>query len=446
MSSHTRDQKSSSTPLPQHAKEPVRGEDLANQLTNQPGTQLPSSVRGAMESRFDADFSTVRVHSDRTAAQATSALGARALTVGQHIAFEQGQYPPTSSEGQRLLAHELAHFTQQRGASGGRAAFRPDAADEREANTAADRAMQGLATQAGGRSHGGLRIQADDKKEGQDAAKANAPGNAQPPGPRITFVLRAPDDAYTRDVTDYVTNTLKEKVVEVDNLQEAADYISNYAKTNKTKVGEVRIIGHGTTTGGIKMTPKGETSRRFVSAEELEKMSADEKLRAKASEGMAQGSTVEFWGCYIGNSDTSTKAVGQIFNADVKAIDSTLRTKHDSFLRQADNAETGEDIPGQKGKWMEAKSTQEIDLRVSQGNKQLGESFNKWLVAQSQKLEANGDLPPQPDNAARITAMRDLFDRSGGKIKQLQISSGGADIGRSDKKKWLSQWKTKKKQ
>jgi Domain of unknown function (DUF4157) len=440
---HSREQKTASARESQHANQPVRGEDVANQITSMPGTELPTSVRQNMESRFDADFSNVRVHSDRHAAEAANALDARAFTIGQHIAFERDQYAPTTTEGQRLLAHELAHVMQQRGASGSRASFKRDAGDEREADRAADRAIRGLAAQAGRRSQSGLRIQADDERGDKggadDAQKAAA---QKPAGARVTFVLRAPDDAYTRDVTDYAQNTLKEKVVEVDNLQEAVEYLNNYARTNKTKVGEVRIIGHGGSTGGIRMTPKGETGRRFVSAEELEKMAADDKIKAQAAEAMAEGSTVEFWGCYVGGRETSTRAVAQIFNSDVKAIDSTLRTTHDSFRRQADHGEKGEDIPGQKGKWITAISTQEIDFRVKEGNKKLGESFNKWLIAQSKKLEANGDVPPQPDDASRITAMRDLFDRSGGKIKQLQISSGGTNIGRSDKKKWLSKWKT----
>jgi hypothetical protein len=422
----------------------VRAEEIANQLASASGTPMVASVRQQMESRFAADFSNVRVHHDDVAAAATSAFGARALTIGRHIGFNKGEYAPATSDGQRLLAHELAHVEQQRHAGAGRASLDRDANAEREARVAGDRVARGMATYPTWQPHtGSRRIQLDDEKT--KTASSHQAGAKTPAGVRVTFVLRAPDDAYTRDVTDFVTKTLNEKVIEVDNLQEAADYLSNYTKTNKTKVSEVRIIGHGSTAGGIKMTPKGETGRRFVSPQELEAMAADDKLKAKASGAMAEGATVEFWGCYIGGKETSTKAVSEIFGSDVKAIEHTLRTTHDTFARPADKGEKGEELPGRKDRFMTVVSTDEIDSRVKEGNKQLGQSFNSWLVAQAKILEAGGDLPAQPDDAARIATMRELFNRSGGKIKRLQISAGGTTVQRTDKDKWLKQWKTKKK-
>jgi Domain of unknown function (DUF4157)/Protein-glutamine gamma-glutamyltransferase len=45
------------------------------------------------------------------------AVGARAYTFGQQIAFAPGHDAPSSCEGQRLIAHELAHTLQQRGSA-----------------------------------------------------------------------------------------------------------------------------------------------------------------------------------------------------------------------------------------------------------------------------------------------------------------------------------------
>ncbi len=42
-------------------------------------------------------------------------LQARAFTTGQDIFLRQGEYQPASTEGQRLLAHELTHVVQQDG-------------------------------------------------------------------------------------------------------------------------------------------------------------------------------------------------------------------------------------------------------------------------------------------------------------------------------------------
>jgi hypothetical protein len=67
-----------------------------------------------MESRFGQDFSDVRVHTDEQAAESAEAVNARAYTVGKDVVFGAGEYEPGTSEGQRLLAHELVHVSQNR--------------------------------------------------------------------------------------------------------------------------------------------------------------------------------------------------------------------------------------------------------------------------------------------------------------------------------------------
>ena len=66
-----------------------------------------------MERGFRFDFSHVRIHADEDAARSARDLHATAYTIGQHIVFAAGQYRPSSSDGRRLLAHELAHVVQQ---------------------------------------------------------------------------------------------------------------------------------------------------------------------------------------------------------------------------------------------------------------------------------------------------------------------------------------------
>ncbi len=74
------------------------------------GQSLPADVRERMESLFRADFSAVRVHVGREAAQ----LSALAFTCGDNVFFAPQQYQPTTSQGLRLLGHELTHVVQQR--------------------------------------------------------------------------------------------------------------------------------------------------------------------------------------------------------------------------------------------------------------------------------------------------------------------------------------------
>ena len=74
---------------------------------------LEESVCSAMEAHFGHDFSRVRVHSDTQAAESARALNALAYTTGRDMVFGAGKYAPETSEGRRLLAHELAHVVQQ---------------------------------------------------------------------------------------------------------------------------------------------------------------------------------------------------------------------------------------------------------------------------------------------------------------------------------------------
>ena len=80
------------------------------------GSPLPDTTRAFFEPRFGADFSQVRLHTDSRAGETARSVNARAFTVGRDIALGTGQYAPESHQGRRLLAHELTHVVQQRGA------------------------------------------------------------------------------------------------------------------------------------------------------------------------------------------------------------------------------------------------------------------------------------------------------------------------------------------
>lgn len=119
-----------------------------HQTLASPGEALDAGARAYLEPRFGHDFSRVRVHSGADAAASAAAVGARAYTVGSHIAFGSGAYAPGTDAGRRLIAHELAHVLQQRHsspavASAGLAVGTVDDPTERHAEQAADAVMAG---------------------------------------------------------------------------------------------------------------------------------------------------------------------------------------------------------------------------------------------------------------------------------------------------------------
>ncbi|MXV49680.1 DUF4157 domain-containing protein [Pedobacter sp. HMF7647] len=77
------------------------------------GTSIDKDTRSFMESRFNTSFSDVQIHNDYQSAQLSQSLNAKAFTTGSDIYFNSGQYQSNSSEGKKLLAHELTHTIQQ---------------------------------------------------------------------------------------------------------------------------------------------------------------------------------------------------------------------------------------------------------------------------------------------------------------------------------------------
>jgi Domain of unknown function (DUF4157) len=110
-----------------------------------PGSPLPDPVRSDMEQGFGRSFSRVRIHDDPRAAASAQAIGAHAFTVGNHIAFNRGQFQPATESGRLLLAHELAHTVQQSGASHAQAPriSQPGDRHEVQADHAATAAVSG---------------------------------------------------------------------------------------------------------------------------------------------------------------------------------------------------------------------------------------------------------------------------------------------------------------
>lgn len=89
----------------------------ATRVTRRPGRPL-DAARFPAAGHLGHDFGNVRVHTDEQTARDADALGVPAFTVGRDIAFASGAWRPGSTNGDRLLAHELAHVAQQAGANG----------------------------------------------------------------------------------------------------------------------------------------------------------------------------------------------------------------------------------------------------------------------------------------------------------------------------------------
>jgi hypothetical protein len=104
------------------------------------GESLEPGLRTQFGTPLGDPLHDVRVHTDANADALARSVDARAFTTGSDLYFARGEYSPGSDEGDRLLAHELAHVVQQRGAptSGPMVVSQPGDALETEAEAAAD--------------------------------------------------------------------------------------------------------------------------------------------------------------------------------------------------------------------------------------------------------------------------------------------------------------------
>ena len=96
---------------PANSIQPSFEQSLSSSKGN--GTALPTGTQQFMESRFNADFSGVRIHTGSYAQSLSSNINAQAFAHGNDIYFNSGKYSPNTEAGGTLLAHELTHTVQQ---------------------------------------------------------------------------------------------------------------------------------------------------------------------------------------------------------------------------------------------------------------------------------------------------------------------------------------------
>lgn len=103
---------------PQSSHAAGRSDAQPQPAANDVERPVPDPVRRQMEAALGADFGNVRIHTGAEAGRRADQLGARAFTRGSDIYINEGNFDPQSPAGRKLLAHELVHVQQQRGANG----------------------------------------------------------------------------------------------------------------------------------------------------------------------------------------------------------------------------------------------------------------------------------------------------------------------------------------
>jgi hypothetical protein len=94
------------------------GGEVARMLeTRGTGQALPEAMRKQLAPMVNDTLDDVKIYTDSAANAAADRMGARAFALGRGIYFAAGEFNPSSERGYHLLAHEIAHTIQQRGAT-----------------------------------------------------------------------------------------------------------------------------------------------------------------------------------------------------------------------------------------------------------------------------------------------------------------------------------------
>jgi len=176
------------------------------------GSALPATLQRKFEDSLGADLSNVRIHDGAESATAAASVSARAYTTGQDVHFAAGQYNPSTTEGEHLLAHEVAHTVQQSGSTP-RTQFKlevstPGDHHEVEADVAADAMVNGrpASVSAGGAQLGRvvMRTPSSDLGEAAERGETVERGALQLAPPRIAGVSNVQDVAQAQRIYDEI--------------------------------------------------------------------------------------------------------------------------------------------------------------------------------------------------------------------------------------------------
>lgn len=209
------------------------------------GRALDPGVRTRMESAFGYSFAQVRVHADSHASELVSGLNARAFAIGHDVAFAAGEYRPGTLFGDALIAHELAHVTQQRGSDASEPMAKGGAeydSLERDADASAVGAMvsmwrgvsiaaKDIRTNAMPRLRSGLRLQSCGHKDPIPSTEPEISCNAQAIGTSTAECMtRTNNQPYDLDVgIHYASNYKSELKKEHQSGRWTEDYRQGYA-------------------------------------------------------------------------------------------------------------------------------------------------------------------------------------------------------------------------
>jgi hypothetical protein len=221
----------------------------------------------------------------------------------------------------------------------------------------------------------------------------------------LIFIIRRPNDPFTKDMTDYVRMTLKgHEYREVANIEDICAEATKLAAQGIT-LSKVRIVGHGQSVqGGVGMMPAKEKKWRYVQPAEVKAYMSTPECKG-LRRAMAKNAEVEFWGCYLGGVRQAGEAWADLFGKSVRSTKGAMKIRRDEFRISGKGA---------------AKSSKDVPAGART-------QFRKWLLESYRMLRASGEAPFLKTEDEQVAHMTQLFDSSAGRIRSRVVQEEGSD-------------------
>jgi len=210
--------------------------------SRKPSETVDPSFRVRMQRSLGQDPGDVRIHTGAEAQAKVEQQNAQALTRKKDIYFARDEYRPGTEEGNRLLAHELAHTIQQSG-SGEETGDRRSL--EAEADSAAASVMSGSRGRVGLRAPlGTVQLQEKGKvtvptvqKHPDEITPAPAQGAISGGGMTVSYLYSSSAGASVVSLVLQVPEGIAVVATPLTDLHEGADYrVQNAAGTKARSV------------------------------------------------------------------------------------------------------------------------------------------------------------------------------------------------------------------
>jgi hypothetical protein len=244
--------------------------------------------------------------------------------------------------------------------------------------------------------------------------KPSNPPSKPPAGKSIEliFIIRKPNDQFIKQMTDYVTTTLKGHVYrEVANVEDICAEATKLAAQGIT-LSKVRIVSHAQRDyGGVGMTPAKEKKWRYVQPDEVKAYMSTPECKG-LRRAMAKNAEVEFWGCWLGGVQEASQVWADLFGKRVRS------TKAEMMIREA-QFKIGRKKGVKFSKDVVVKSSEDVPARFKT-------QFREWLLKHYRTLRDSGEAPVLKTDDEQEAHMTELFNRSKGRIPSRVVQEKGS--------------------